>query len=36
MSSRPGVIEHLWDFLVTVVGLGSVAKPEEQVGSVII
>lgn len=34
MSSCPGVIEHLWDFLVTVVGLGSVAEPEEQVGSV--
>lgn len=36
MSCCPGVIEHLWDSLVTVVGLGSVAEPEEQVGSVMV
>lgn len=35
MSSRPGVIEYHWDFLVIVVGLGSAAEPEERVGSVI-
>ena len=36
MSSHPGVIEHHWDFLVTVVEWGSAAEPEEQVGSVIV
>lgn len=36
MSSHPGVIEHLWDFLLTVVGLESVAKLEEQVATVIV
>lgn len=36
MSRRPGVIEHRWDFLIIVVGLGSAAEPEERVGSVIV